>query len=161
MANNIIDAKVFEDALQEIAALGFPKHAEALRTCNIVAKPWWMPWKGMSTTLNGTIYLGKEWRNWNLVQHLAHEATHLLQQRNMGMPAFLAAYAQKSGRLRLEEEAYQVECHALWRMTGYAWANVQFAINRVIEVLSTKYNLGSWYTQERMDATAQKLMEDL
>ena len=90
---NIIEKEVFEKAIKKIESLGYEDQAIALAQANIIEKPWWMPWKGLSTTLNGTIYLSKEWPKWDLVSHLAHEATHLLQQNKMGMPVFLTSYA--------------------------------------------------------------------
>lgn len=143
----------FREAVQRIKYLGFEKQARALSECRIVEKPWYMPWKHLSTTLNGTIYLSKEWPKWDLASHLAHEATHLLQQKDLGMTSFLAAYAQKAGRFRLELEAHGVE-YLLACREGVPKALSQ---NAILYTLEKNYYFGDWFDAEKKKEVVEYL----
>lgn len=144
---NIVGKEKLQEVGVYLEGIGLGPQANALKQCNIVSKPWWMPWKNLSTTLNNTIYLAKEWEKWDLSAHLAHEATHLLQQKEMGMAAFLASYAQKDGRLRLELEAHKVELSVY--MADNPLANVPELENDIVRRLATNYAFGDWFNQER------------
>lgn len=155
---NIIEENTFKQTLGYLVALGLKPQVEALKQCNIVSKPWWMPWKNLSTTLNNTIYLAKEWEKWDLSAHLAHEATHLLQQKEMGMAAFLASYAQKDGRLRLELEAHKVELSVY--MADNPLANVPELENDIVRRLATNYAFGDWFDKIMQWRAVQYLRGD-
>lgn len=155
---NVIPDKEFQEACRVIAENDLVAQYAALHTCDIVEKPWWMPWKNLSTTLNNTIYLAKGWRDWSLAPHLAHEATHLLQQHDMGMSAFLASYAQKPGRLRLELAAHKVEL----RVYRYLFpnANVPELENDIVRRLATNYAFGDWFDKIMQWRAVQYLRGD-
>jgi len=153
---NIIEKEVFEKTIKKIESLGYEDQAIALSQANIIEKPWYMPWKHLSTTLNGTIYLSKEWTKWDLASHLAHEATHLLQQNKMGMPAFLTSYTQKPGRLRLELEAHGVE-FKIHSAGLSAFATAALA-NILVFQISQNYAFGVWYDEEKKTYTRKYLM---
>lgn len=133
-----------------------------------------MPFHSMSTTIGNTIYLARDFFDWKRkeqAENLCHECIHLQQFDKMGVNAFISAYAQKAGRLRLEQEAYKTSI-AWWIACGeigspnlygsdtvFAASNLRIA--RIINALLSKYFFGSFVSEAQLIAWAAATVREL
>lgn len=109
--------------LVEDSPPGFAKQKHVIRETDYSQKTFIEPFRRFSwVTGRRSVRLAYDWHKWTNMQlpmqidgfpqanNLIHEAVHCQQiDRLGGLPAWLATYAQRPGRYRLELEAYSIQ----------------------------------------------------